>query len=72
MCVAMLRLPVTSVLFAAAMLTASSALHVLPLVVVAVVVAHLVTDRLPAVMRLEPGHVGEPAPGTVPNGAPSA
>jgi H+/Cl- antiporter ClcA len=63
MCVAMLRLPVTSVFLAAAMLTTSSALHVLPLVIVAVVVSHVVTDRLPAFMRLPAGHVGEPSPG---------
>jgi len=46
MCVSMLRLPLTSVLLATVLLT-SDAFAVMPLVIVAVVVAHVVTGRLP-------------------------
>ena len=46
MCVSMLRLPLTSVLLATVLLT-SDAVAVMPLVIVAVVVAHVITGRLP-------------------------
>ncbi|ANP73739.1 chloride channel protein [Cryobacterium arcticum] len=46
MCVSMLRLPLTSVLLATVLLT-SDAYAVMPLVIVAVVVAHVITGRLP-------------------------
>ncbi|WP_166878769.1 chloride channel protein [Salinibacterium sp. ZJ450] len=46
MSVSMLKLPFTSVLLATLLLT-SDALQVMPLVIVAVVVAHVVTSRLP-------------------------
>ncbi|PXA68491.1 chloride channel protein [Cryobacterium arcticum] len=46
MCVSMLRLPLTSVLLATVLLT-SDAAAVMPLVIVAVVVAHVLTARLP-------------------------
>ncbi|TFD95190.1 chloride channel protein [Cryobacterium lactosi] len=46
MCVSMLRLPLTSVLLATVLLS-SDAIAVMPLVIVAVVVAHVVTGRLP-------------------------
>jgi len=46
MCASMLRLPLTSVLLATVLLT-SDAYAVMPLVIVAVVVAHVVTGRLP-------------------------
>jgi H+/Cl- antiporter ClcA len=46
MCVSMLRLPLTSVLLATVLLT-SDAYAVMPLVIVAVVVAHVLTGRLP-------------------------
>ena len=51
MCVSMLRLPLTSVLLATVLLT-SDAVAVMPLVIVAVVVAHVITGRLPE----PPGH----------------
>ena len=51
MCVSMLRLPLTSVLLATVLLT-SDAYAVMPLVIVAVVVAHVLTGRLPE----PPGH----------------
>ena len=47
MCVSMLRLPLTSVLLATVLLTVDAA-AVMPLVIVAVVVAHVLTARLPA------------------------
>lgn len=46
MCVSMLKLPLTSVLLATVLL-ASDAVAVTPLVIVAVVVAHVLTGRLP-------------------------
>lgn len=46
MCVSMLRLPLTSVLLATVLLS-SDAYAVMPLVIVAVVVAHVITGRLP-------------------------
>lgn len=46
MCVSMLRLPLTSVLLATVLLT-SDAYAVMPLVIVAVVVSHVLTARLP-------------------------
>ncbi|WP_256041401.1 chloride channel protein [Cryobacterium sp. SO1] len=46
MCVSMLRLPLTSVLLATVLLS-SDAFAVMPLVIVAVVVAHVITGRLP-------------------------
>ena len=46
MCVSMLRLPLTSVLLATVLLS-SDANAVMPLVIVAVVVAHVITGRLP-------------------------
>ncbi|WEO76610.1 chloride channel protein [Cryobacterium sp. SO2] len=46
MCVSMLRLPLTSVLLATVLLT-SDAYAVMPLVIVTVVVAHVLTGRLP-------------------------
>jgi len=46
MCASMLRLPLTSVLLATVLLT-SDAYAVMPLVIVAVVVAHVLTARLP-------------------------
>ncbi|MCU1447272.1 chloride channel protein [Cryobacterium sp.] len=64
MCVSMLRLPLTSVLLATVLLS-SDAVAVTPLVIVAVVVAHVVTGRLPE----PPGRrlswrLTRPAPGT--------
>jgi H+/Cl- antiporter ClcA len=55
MCVSMLRLPLTSVLLATVLL-ASDASAVMPLVIVAVVAAHVMTGRLPdAPGRRPPG-----------------
>jgi H+/Cl- antiporter ClcA len=51
MCASMLRMPLTSVLLATVLLS-SDAYAVMPLVIVAVVMAHVVTARLPA----PPGH----------------
>jgi len=63
MSVSMLRLPLTSVLLATVLLT-SDALAVMPLVIVAVVVAHVVTGRLP-----EPP--GRWVSGALPSGGPA-
>jgi H+/Cl- antiporter ClcA len=63
MCVVMLKLPMTSVLLATLLLL-SDGLAVMPLVIVAVVVAHVVSARLVAASRrpvLQP--VGDAAPG---------
>jgi H+/Cl- antiporter ClcA len=72
MCVAMLRLPLTSVLLATLLLNADG-LAVMPLVIVAVVVAHVVTARLAPVPPAEPpppDRAGTPAaaPRTRPDG----
>lgn len=65
MSVSMLRLPLTSVLLATVLLT-SDAYAVMPLVIVAVVVAHVLTGRLPEPpgrrMRERLPAIGPPAP----------
>ncbi|ASD22994.1 Cl- channel voltage-gated family protein [Cryobacterium sp. LW097] len=63
MCVSMLRLPLTSVLLATVLLS-SDAYAVMPLVIVAVVVAHVITGRLP-----EPP--GRRLSGALPSASPS-
>ncbi|WP_174844220.1 chloride channel protein [Cryobacterium adonitolivorans] len=63
MCASMLRLPLTSVLLATVLLS-SDAYAVMPLVIVAVVVAHAITGRLP-----EPP--GPQLSRTLPSGSPS-
>ena len=63
MCVSMLRLPLTSVLLATVLLT-SDAYAVMPLVIVAVVVAHVLTGRLPEPpAQGNPGHTGQQGAG---------
>ena len=65
MCVSMLRLPLTSVLLATVLLT-SDAVAVMPLVIVAVVVAHVITGRLPEPPgRWVSGRLPSPGPATV-------
>jgi H+/Cl- antiporter ClcA len=64
MCASMLRLPLTSVLLATVLLT-SDAYAVMPLVIVAVVVAHVLTGRLPEPPgRRLAGPLGGHSPGT--------
>lgn len=64
MCVSMLRLPLTSVLLATVLLT-SDAFAVMPLVIVAVVVAHVITGRLPEPPgRRVSGRLPSPDPAT--------
>src|ERR1700722_5514915 len=75
MTVVMLRLPLTSVLLAA-VLVSSDSLDVLPLVIVAVVVAYVLSARLapsPAPAQgIQPGGQGAPAQAPVPAPAKSA
>ncbi|MHA6795524.1 chloride channel protein [Pseudonocardia bannensis] len=66
MCAAMLRLPLTSVLLATLLLGADG-LAVMPLVIVGVVVAHVVTARLAPLDRSAATQpAAEPAPGRAP------
>ena len=63
MCVSMLRLPFTSVLLAT-LLMSSSGIAAMPLVIVAVVIAHVVMASLPAPLTSAFGRSlpAEPAP----------
>jgi H+/Cl- antiporter ClcA len=65
MSVSMLRLPMTSVLLATLLLL-SDGLAVMPLVIVAVVVAHVVTARLPFGLHPEPAPAEPSADGVSP------
>jgi H+/Cl- antiporter ClcA len=68
MCAVMLRLPLTSVLLATLLLS-SDGLQVMPLAIVAVVVAYVLSARLaPAPVPAKPA---EPAPATAPDTAPA-
>lgn len=64
MCAAMLRLPVTSVMLATLLLF-SDGLAVMPVVIVAVVVAHLVTARLVPQPGPEPAAAAEREPAAI-------
>ena len=68
MCAVMLRLPFTSVLLATLLLS-SDGLQVMPLAIVAVVVAYVASARLAPTPAKEPEPAPEPAPGPAPAGA---
>ncbi len=67
MCAVMLRLPFTSVLLATLLLS-SDGLQVMPLAIVAVVVAYVASARLAPAPAKEPEPAQEPAPGPAPAG----
>ncbi len=67
MCAVMLRLPFTSVLLATLLLS-SDGLQVMPLAIVAVVVAYVASARLAPTPAKEPEPAPEPAPGPAPAG----